>query len=62
MMKSDGKMTLMTFTMKYQVTDILTYALKRTRLKTLQMSPTEGVEELVKKASWPVIPILEIWN
>ena len=47
---------------KYQVTDILTYALKRTRLKTLQMSPTAGVEDLVKKASWPVIPILEIWN
>ena len=52
----------MTLTKKCQVTDILTYALKRTRLKTLQMSPTAGVEELVKKASWPVIPILEIWN
>merc|ERR1712037_406693 len=47
---------------KEQVTDILTYALKRTRLKTLQMSPTPGVDELVKKASWPVIPILEVWN
>ena len=36
--------------------------LKKTRLKTLQMSPTDGAEELVKKASWPVIPIIEIWN
>ena len=60
MMKSDDELTLMT--MKYQVTDILTYALKRTRLKPLQMSPTAGVEDLIKKASWPVIPILEIWN
>ena len=50
-------------TMKYQVTDILTYGLKKTRLKTLQLSPTvPGVEqELVKNAS-DVIPILEIWN
>ena len=49
--------------MKYQVTDILTYGLKKTRLKTLQLSPTvPGVEqELVKNAS-DVIPILEIWN
>ena len=54
---------IMTMTMKYQVTDILTYGLKKTRLKTLQMSPTvPGVEqELVKNAS-DVIPILEIWN
>ena len=62
MMKSNGKVKLTTLTKKCQVTDILTYALKRTRLKTLQMSPTAGVDELVKKASWPVIPILEIWN
>ena len=54
---------IMTMTMKYQVTDILTYGLKKTRLKTLQLSPTvPGVEqELVKNAS-DVIPILEIWN
>ena len=47
--------------MTCQVTDILTYGMKKTRLKTLQMSPTAGTEELVKKAS-DVIPILEIWN
>ena len=54
---------IMTMTMKYQVTDILTYGLKKTRLKTLQLSPTvPGVEqELVNNAS-DVIPILEIWN
>ena len=55
------KMTIKDIMMTCQVTDILTYGMKKTRLKTLQMSPTPGTEELVKKAS-DVIPILEIWN
>ena len=54
-------MTIEDIMMTCQVTDILTYGMKKTRLKTLQMSPTPGTEELVKKAS-DVIPILEIWN